>query len=206
MKLKFITIILMFISVNLFAQDFLGILSYNTALPMGKTSDFISDYSWKGFAFEGRTFTNRNWSFGGIFGWNVFNEKSTDLVNIDRENTASDVQGTQVRYINSFPIMANGHYYFGKRRDAARLYLGLAVGVYYITQRFEIGVFGLESNNWHFGLAPEAGVLIALGRTTALTLSAKYNYAFDAGNTVYGDPDNSQSYLGINIGLAFYGY
>ncbi|MCK5087887.1 MAG: hypothetical protein KAQ90_10220 [Melioribacteraceae bacterium] len=206
MKFKFITIILMFISVNLFAQDFLGILSYNTALPMGNTSEFISEYSWKGFSFEGRTFTNRAWAFGGIFGWNVFNEMSTDLAHIDRENSASDVKGTQVRYINSFPIMASGHYYFGRRRSALRLFFGVGVGVYYITQRFEIGVFGLESNNWHFGLAPEAGFLFSLGRTTALSLSAKYNYAFDAGNNVFGEPDNAQSYLGINIGLAFYGY
>jgi len=59
MRMKYLIIALMFLSVNIFAQDFLGVLSYNTALPMGKTGDYISDFSWKGFSFEGRNFTNR---------------------------------------------------------------------------------------------------------------------------------------------------
>jgi len=206
MKNKYLTIILMFLSVNLFAQDYLGIISYNTALPMGKTKDYISDYSWKGFSFEGRTFTNRNWSFGGMFGWNIFDQMSTDLVVIDDETTGTAVKGTQIRYTNSFPMMVNGHFYVGKRKNTLRPFLGLGLGTYYIVQRFEIGIFQREVSNWHFGLAPEVGVLWALSRSTSLILSAKYNYAFSSGKTVYGDTDNSQSYLGFNIGLAFSGY
>jgi hypothetical protein len=206
MKIKYLTIILMFLSINLFAQDFLGILSYGTALPMGKTSDYISDFSWKGFSFEGRTFTNRNWSFGGTFGWNIFDTKITDLIEIDDETTGTAVKGTQVRYTNSFPMMVNGHFYVGKRKNTLRPFLGLGLGTYYIIQRFEIGIFQREVSNWHFGLAPEVGVLVALSRNTSLILSAKYNYAFSSGKTVYGDTDNSQSYLGFNIGLAFSGY
>lgn len=206
MKNKYLIIILMFLSVNLFAQDFLGIISYNTALPTGNTKDYISDFSWKGFSFEGRSFTNRNWTFGGTFGWNIFDTKSTDLIEIDDETSGITIKGTQVRYTNSFPIMANGHYHFGKRKDAVRPFMGLGLGTYYIIQRFEIGILQREVSNWHFGLAPEVGVLVALSRNTSLILSAKYNYAFSAGKTVYGDTDNSQSYIGFNIGLAFYGY
>lgn len=206
MKIKHITIILLFLSMNLFAQDFLGIISYNTALPMGKTGDYISDYSWKGFSFEGRSFTNRNWSFGGMFGWNIFDTKITDLIQIDDETTGITVKGTQLRYTNSFPMMVNGHYHFGKRKDAVRPFMGLGLGMYYIVQRFEIGIFQREVSNWHFGLAPEVGVLLEMSRSTSLIFSVKYNYAFSAGKTVYGDTDNSQSYLGINLGLAFFGY
>jgi hypothetical protein len=206
MKNKYLIIILMFLSVNLFAQDFLGIISYNTALPMGKTSDYISEFSWKGFSFEGRSFTNRNWSFGGMFGWNIFDTKITDLIQIDDETSGTTIKGTQVRYTNSFPLMANGHYHFGKRKDAFRPFMGLGLGTYYIIQRFEIGIFQREVSNWHFGLAPEAGVLLSLSRNTSLIFSVKYNYAFSSGKTVYGDTDNSQSYLGFNLGLAFFGY
>ncbi len=206
MKIKYLIIALMFLSINIFAQDFLGVLSYNTALPMGKTGDYISNFSWKGFSFEGRSFTNRNWTFGGYFGWNIFDAKITDLVEIDEGDKGITVKGTQLRYINSFPIMATGHYYMGKRRDSFRPFFGVGIGTYYIIQRFDIGVFRREVSNWHFGLAPEAGVLLALSRSTSLMLSVKYNYAFSAGKAVYGSTDNSQSYLGFNIGLAFAGY
>jgi len=206
MKIKYLTIILLFLSMNLFAQDFLGIISYNTALPTGKTSDYISDYSWKGFSFEGRSFTNRNWTFGGMFGWNIFDTKITDLIQIDDETTGTTIKGTQLRYTNSFPMMLNGHYHFGKRKSSVRPFMGLGMGTYYIVQRFEIGIFQREVSNWHFGLAPEAGVLVALSRSTSLIFSVKYNYAFSSGKTVYGDTDNTQSYVGINLGLAFFGY
>lgn len=206
MKIKYLVVILMLSSASLFAQDFLGALMYNTAMPMGNTKDFISDYSWKGFSFEGRSFTNRNWSFGGMFGWNIFDKRLDETVDIDEETTGTTVTGTQIRYTNSFPIMVNGHYHFGKRRDSFRPFLGVGLGTYYIVQRFELGVFQLESSNWHFGLAPEAGVLVALSRTTSLMFSVKYNYAFSAGKTVFGSTDNTQSYIGFNIGLAFFGY
>ena len=206
MKIKYLVVILMLSSASLFAQDFLGALMYNTAMPMGNTKDFISDYSWKGFSFEGRSFTNRNWSFGGMFGWNIFDKRLDETVDIDEETTGTTVTGTQIRYTNSFPIMVNGHYHFGKRRDSFRPFLGVGLGTYYIVQRFELGVFQLETSNWHFGLAPEAGVLVALSRTTSLMFSVKYNYAFSAGKTVFGSTDNTQSYIGFNIGLAFFGY
>ena len=105
MKIKYLVVILMLSSASLFAQDFLGALMYNTAMPMGNTKDFISDYSWKGFSFEGRSFTNRNWSFGGMFGWNIFDKRLDETVDIDEETTGTTVTGTQIRYTNSFPIM-----------------------------------------------------------------------------------------------------
>ncbi|MEN8194869.1 MAG: OmpW family outer membrane protein [Bacteroidota bacterium] len=206
MKIKYLAIILMILSANIFAQNFLGVLSYSTAMPMDKTKEYISDFSWKGFSFEGRTFTNRNWSFGGVFGWNIFDAKITDLVEIDEGTTGITVKGTQIRYTNVFPLMFTGHHHFGKRKSALRPYLGLGIGTYYIIQKFEIGVFQREVSNWHFGLAPEAGVLLALSRNTSMILSLKYNYAFSARKSVFGDTDNSHSYIGINIGLAFYGY
>lgn len=206
MKIKYLAVILMLSSASLFAQDFLGALMYNTAMPMGTTKEFISDYSWKGFSFEGRSFTNKNWSFGGMFGWNIFDKRLDETVEIDEGTTGTTVTGTQIRYTNSFPIMVNGHYHFGKRRDSFRPFLGMGLGTYYIVQRFELGILQLETSNWHFGLAPEAGVLLALSRTTSLMFSVKYNYAFSAGKTVFGSTENTQSYLGFNIGLAFFGY
>lgn len=205
MKFRIITIALLFMSISISAQQFLGVASYSTALGTGNTGDFISDFSYKGFQFEGRTFTNRNWTFGGSFGWNIFDAKLSELIHVEDGNEAADIQGTQLRYINSFPIMVNGHYYFLKRRDPVRPFLGMNVGLYYINQRFELGIYQVEENNWHFGFAPEAGVLIPVG-DISIMLNVKYNYALSAGKPIGGGTDNSHSYLTFNIGLVFSGY
>ncbi len=205
MKIKFLIIALLFTSISLSAQQFMGVLSYSTAIGNGNTGDFISDFSYKGFQFEGRTFTNRNWTFGGTFGWNIFDTKSSKLIHLEDGNNVSDIQGTQVRYINSFPMMLNGHYYFFKRKSPVRPFMGMNIGLYYITQRFQLGVYEKESSNWHFGFAPEVGLLIPVG-DVAIMANAKYNYALTTGKPLGSGTDNSQSYISFNIGLVFMGY
>jgi outer membrane protein W len=205
MKFKIFITALLLMSISLSAQQFLGVVSYSMGLGTGNTGDFISDYSFKGFQFEGRSFTNRNWTFGGTFGWNIFDEQINELVHLENGEAVSDVQGTQVRYVNSFPIMANGHYYFFKRKDPVRPFIGMNVGLYYISQRFQMGIYEVNESNWHFGFAPEVGFLIPVG-SVAIIANAKYNYALSAGQPLGRGTDNSQSYISVNIGLAFYSY
>ena len=211
MKLKFLIIALLLMSISLSAQQFLGVLSYSTAYGTENTGDFMntgdieSDISWKGFQFEGRSFTNRHWTFGGMFGWNTFDSQLNDLIHLERDDKVSDIQGTQVRYINSFPMMLNGHFYFFKRKAFIRPFIGLNVGLYYITQRFQLGIYEANESNWHFGFAPEAGFLIPIG-DVGLMVNAKYNYALSAGQPIGNGTDNSHSYINLNIGLVFYSY
>jgi len=202
MKFKIFILAILFLSISVSAQSFLGAISYSTALGMGNTSDYIGNYSYKGFQFEGRTFTNRNFTFGGTFGWNIFDTKSSDLIHLEGDDKSSDISGTQARYINSFPLMLNGHYYFMKRRDPVRPFIGLNIGMYYITQRFQLGIFQKEINNWHFGFAPEVGLLIPVG-SISIMANAKYNYALSAGKPLGGGTDNSQTYMSFNIGIVF---
>jgi hypothetical protein len=205
MKYKVLLFAFMFLSISISAQSFLGVLSYSTAMGMGNTGDYVGDYSFKGFQFEGRSFTNRNFTFGGTFGWNIFEQQSSDLIHLEDGDKVSDISGTQARYINSFPMMVNGHYYFMKRRDPVRPFIGLNIGLYYIMQRFQLGIYQKDIDNWHFGFAPEAGLLIPLGGV-AIMANAKYNYAFSAGKPLGSGTDNSQSYMSFNIGLVFMGY
>jgi hypothetical protein len=190
----------LFFAVSLSAQNFLNIISYSTALPVGHTSDFIDDFSWRGFSIEGRSFTQRNLSFGIMFGWNYFDQRTDETVQIPD----GAVTGTQIHYLDVIPIMANVHYYFGKkRRKSMRAYMGLSAGTYIISQRMDIGIWAFRRSNWHFGVAPEVGVLVPLG-STSLALAVKYNYAFNAGETFFDANDNSHSYISFNIGFAFY--
>lgn len=177
-------------------QDYYFALSYNTASPMGETSDFVDTYSWRGVSAEWRWLVNSNLSAGVFFGWNVFHNKITD--DFEREDGDGVISGTQLRTINAFPILATGHYYFGNGYgDSILPYLGLGVGTYRTLQRTSMGIFQDEPKAWQFGFAPSVGIAIPVNYDLFANLEIRYNYALEAGDIP------QQSYLGINLGLAW---
>ena len=197
-KLLFISISLMLV-VNVFSQEMMSGLSYNMGLTTSNTSDFVSDYSWRGFGFEIRSFRGDNFSVGGSFSWNVFDEKTGDVIYFDR----GAASGTQIRILNSFPLMLNAHYYLGQFSDRVRPYIGLNVGTYYIRQRLEIGVIAFDNSNWHFGLAPEIGVMFPTYSGSMFFMNVRFNQAFKAGSGVAGTEAKDIQYWGFNIGIAW---
>jgi opacity protein-like surface antigen len=170
-------------------------LSYNTAMPLGETQEFVDAYSWRGVSMEWRWFLQDRLSAGIFFGWNVFHQKVTG--DFELENGA--LSGTQLRTINAFPILATGHYYFGNELEF-RPYVGLGLGTYRTRQRSTMGIFQVETNQWQFGFAPSVGVTFPLGFDLMGNLEVRYNYAIQAGDAL------NHSYLGINLGLAWSSY
>jgi outer membrane protein W len=205
MKWLYSSILILIITASVSAQS-LGSMTYNMSFPTDKLSDFIDKTSFKGFGLEGRWFQSRNFSFGLSFAWTVFDQRVGDPIQIVQDGVNGTVSGTQVRVVNSLPILATAHYYTGKRRDQFRLYFGAGVGTYYITQRLEIGLVAFESNNWHLGVAPEAGVLLSFSREFTMIANVKYNYAFSAGESLGGGDDNTYAYWGLNIGFVWQSY
>ncbi|RKY93267.1 MAG: hypothetical protein DRQ13_09685, partial [Ignavibacteriae bacterium] len=157
MKWLYSSILILIITASVSAQS-LGSITYNMSFPTSKLSDYIDKTSFKGFGLEGRWFSNKNISFGLSFAWTVYDQRVTDPIQIVNEGLSGTISGTQVRVVNTLPMLATAHYYVGKRRDQFRFYFGTGAGMYYIQQRLEIGLVAIESDNWHFGLAPEAGV------------------------------------------------
>jgi opacity protein-like surface antigen len=177
----------------LFAQSMFS-LTYDMSLPLGETSDYIGSFSARGFGIEGRSFLSDNISVGGSFGWHIFYE-STGNQTFEEDNLA--VNGTQYRYINSFPLLVTGHYYTADDGDT-RIYFGAGIGAVRVRQRTEMGLYAFENKSWTFGFAPEVGVLIPINFNNALNLAAKYQYALKA-----GDVDINVSYLSFKVGFAF---
>ncbi len=175
------------------AQEYLFGLSYATAAPLGETADFTSPYSWRGIAMEARWFLNTNAALGFYTAWNVFYEKETGQF-VDDTRTVS---GTQLRYLNAFPILFEGYYHFGDETSSARPYVSFGLGTYRTRQRTEMGIFAVETNKWQFGLAPGAGILVPISYGVSAHLGVKYNYAFQAGDAL------NHSWVGINLGLAW---
>lgn len=203
MKTKILIISFCLFTASAFSQEFISDFTWNFGFTADKLSEYIPNNSYKGFGIEGRRFFDKNISGGLSFGWNIFDQRIAEPIIIDEEGFSGTISGTQIRYVNAFPILANAHYYLGKRKDF-RFFLGGGVGVYYILQRLDLGVWSLESNNWHFGLAPEAGFLIPFGDGESnIIVTGKYNHAFSSGKTIGGNEDNSYSYWSLNFGFAF---
>jgi hypothetical protein len=184
---------------NAFSQGYPGLagIHYSTGFTLGDTKNFIDEYSWRGFNLEYKKFLSQNIIAGFTTGWNIFDEKR-DKDTIILESGA--ITGTQIRYFNAFPVMASFEYYLGNKRSNIRPYLGVNVGTYYIIQRLEVGVFQVEEDNWHFGLAPVVGILIPTDYIF-LQLSARYNYAAEAGESI-GKEAWDFSYMTFNIGIS----
>ena len=82
--------------------------------------------------------------------------------------------------------MVTAHYYFGNK-EQLWFFAGAGVGTYYVIQRFDVGVFAFEEDNWHFGLYPELGVQIPLQQDSNLFVSGRYNLRFFGGSRSPGE-------------------
>ena|GEM_PF-189867 len=176
-----------------YADDFIG-LTYDMAVPGGKLGDYLGEASWRGFTFEGRRGFGEMWSVGVSLNYNVFHETTDEMIALESQ----DISGTQFRVVYCLPLLATAHYYFNwDYYQAVEPYVGIGVGGYRIERRLDIGVYSITDKNWHFGLAPEAGLVVPFDFQTSFYFNVKYNYALGtAGIGPY-------SYWGFNIGMAW---
>ena len=206
MKVKKIILMVIFISGTSLSQNYLNIVNYEIGFPVSKMSEFTNKTSFVGFGIDQRKFIDASNSVGFSLGWQIFDEKLETPINVYLENNISGtISGVQLRTVNSFPILISLHHYLGGRKES-RTMIGFSAGMYYITQRLDIGIFRFQSNNWHFGISPELGFMIPLeDYNTHLVLVGKYHYAFDSGTSAGGRENNFYSYWNLTIGFAISG-
>jgi hypothetical protein len=174
------------------------VFTWNWSYPDGDLKDFIDNDSWVGLTFEGRKFINEQTSASLGFIWNEFYENTDRIIQL--ENGA--ISGDQYRDINAFPILLGFQRYFGES-GRARPYLGLGAGAYYFDQLLDIGVFTYDETDWHFGIAPQAGILIpSRNRDTRFVVDFRYHYPFEGGQYLGGEP-RSFSYWTLGLGVSW---
>jgi len=199
MKLKNLLLLTMILPAALWSQDMTTAITYNTAFPVGNLHKFTDEMSWRGIGLEFRDMKNADFGYGLVTGWNVFSQLGRGET-IEFDNAA--ISGTNVRSVNSFPILLNANYFFGQRGEV-RPFLGLNAGTYYISRQFDIGTTSFFEDNWHFGLAPEGGFWVPVDRRTFIIFSGRYNYAFSAGETYLKGASTAYAYWGFNIGVGY---
>jgi len=196
MRKLYFTILLGFLSLTSFSQGSMFGMSYQMALPVGSTSDFINTFSGRGFGIDYKAFINPEVAIGGSIGWNVFYEAIPEgTYEFDDGNGA--ISGQQWRYINSFPFLLTADYFFGDYGDP-RFFAGGGVGAYRIYKRTDMGIFSVEPREWAFGIAPQVGVAVPLNRDAYFLGTLRFNYAFAS-----GDLKDPTTYIGINLGFAW---
>lgn len=168
--------------------------NYTMSFGVGETSEYISNASFRGATFEGRGFITDNVSIGGLFTWTTFYEKLGGQTFTSETTT---ITGTQYRYINAFPILLQAHYYLGEDKYKPKAYFGGGLGPYKVTKKTNLGVWSVEDNYWHFGIAPEVGVLFPVSMDTKINVSLHYHYVIKTKESI------NYSWFGLSVGLAW---
>lgn len=169
-------------------------LSYSMGFTVGDLSDYIQQASFRGITLDYRKMINPNVAVGFSAGWNIFYEEK------DRATYILDNQsltGKQYRYSNHVPLYINPTYYL-KPGETVNPFFTLGVGTIYSKRNTDMNLYTYELDAWNFALAPEAGIQYSIDDATAISISGKFNYGFQA-----GELDTAQSFFTLNVGFSF---
>ena len=170
-------------------------ITYGMAKPSGPTRDYIRSTSWRGAGVDARFPVRRQMTGSVVLGWNMLHEETNEVIVFPQ----GAAKGTQFRDLQSLPLLAGFQWYPVAAGDGIapsfKPYVGILGGGYLVERRTDLGLFTLlEDQDWHLGVAPQAGFIARLGQTNLL-VDARYNYAVPARGM-------RCSYFGLNIGLA----
>lgn len=166
---------------------------YNVAIPMGNTSDYIEETSFRGAMINADYFIEDEWSLGFGIGFQTFYQEDGMVSEIRGTFTAT---GDRFKYLNSIPVLFTAKYHLN-RYGAVTPHAGLGLGLYYMNQTTKFAGIDFTATDWKFGLQPEVGVGFELSPSTDFVLGVTYNAAFNSKDI------DTQGYLGVQAGLRF---
>lgn len=193
MKKYIIILTILTSAFTLNAQDVIWSFTYDVGIPLSETKEFADQVSWRGLALDVDRFVNDNMAVGLGFSWNTFLEKEP---NSYYETDLLLMHGTQVRYINTVPILARFSWYQDMNHSQS-FYGTLGIGTVWQETRREIGTFAFVGDYWQFAMSPEVGYIFPVGMSY-LIAKLRYVHGF---STSGGAP--TLSYLGIGLGFAW---
>jgi len=195
MKKKLVILAILFSALTLSAQDVVWKFTYDIGVPLAETKEFADQVSWRGLALDFDRFVSSNFAIGMGFSWSTFLEKESDSYYEINNGLA---HGTQVRYINTIPLLARFSWYKQLTSSEMSLFGTMGVGTLWQETRREIGTFAFVDDYWQFALAPEVGMIFPVGYSSSITAKIRYMHGF---GTSDGAPP--LQYLGIGVGFAW---
>ena len=184
------------LSTSLFAQDNFFAITYNTALATGETQEYIDKYSWGAMGLEWKKMMNDDFSVGLNFSWQIMSQKIDHAVQ-EIPETNITLAGTQLRYLNFFPMTVSATYHFNPEGKVIP-FVGAGTGAYRVLQRFDISGFVFDNDTWNFGFYPEAGVIFSTGGSADFFVNTKYHYILPV------DGGTTHSFFNFNVGFSYF--
>ncbi len=169
-------------------------ITYSPSFPLGENASSANRSSWRGAGLETGFFLGRHFSLGVSGNWHAFYKPAGETSVRTTDNTT--YSGNGYRYLNTVPLFATAHYYYGKG-DGLTPYIGAGVGTIYRRHDVRMGDYDFRRSGWQFGLFPEAGLHFPVGQGVRFTVNARYNYGFENGNAA------RSSYLNANVGFTY---
>jgi len=199
-KIYLTTLLLIGLIASSNAQQSYWTINWDISKGTGDTGDYIDKVSFSGLSFDGRYFVNEQLTIGGFFAWYGTNDKlkNEPPFEFHQDGTTGHISGTQVRYLNIFPVLITSHYYI-ESGSSFRPYIGLGLGSVYTEQRTEFGLNSFLSDSWAFGAQPELGAFIPFNSYSGagINVALRYLYGSSAGEL------DSLSMFSFAIGFGF---
>lgn len=190
-KLLFIVLITGALITPAFAQS-----SFSIQYAMGfggNMNSYVSSTSLQGATFEYKLYPQPNISIGIDAGWNHFYERRA--YDTYTKGTLS-LTGVQYRTADAIPIFVTTSFYMSPG-EKINPYIGLGIGTMYVSRFTDMGIWRLTEDDWHFGLKPEAGILVSANPDMDILFGLRYNYAVATSDTM------EQTFLTFNIGFVW---
>lgn len=150
-------------------------VSWNTYLPIGATSDYLSQYSFNGLDLNYTYYFQNNMGVGLDISWN-YNNKAV-APQVIRPNDYLAIYAAQYRRVQIIPVKAQFKYMITPD-NFVKLYVAAGIGALNYSYQTDVQEYSLWDNTWGFLMSPEVGVYIPFGRDAVwgLNIHAGYNY------------------------------
>jgi len=182
------------------AQDGVEGITYNYSFPAVDLDKYVGKDSWYGVTLDlRRPLPQRPHLLVGLSsGWYVFYDNANRTIDFGQ----GAVSGQQYRNFNIVPILAGATLMLGDSK-VTHLFVGFNGGGYYARQQLDIGLYSFEESNWHWGVAPEAGIVVPMqyGHSAAY-VNVRYHLLYKAGGYL-GDQSMELGFLTLGVGGAW---
>ena len=165
--------------------------TWSTGIAIGDSHEFTPKYGFIGFNGEVMYHLASSITVGVASGYQLFTGQVRET--IESDNAA--INAYQFRYLDVVPIFAVGRYYLDISNDLT-LTGGLGLGTVYTNRVVDISIVAVHEDTWHFGLAPQIGVLVHTPGPDGV-VDVKYTYA-PGGSEV-----PTEMWFSAEIGLLF---
>jgi len=152
-------------------------VAYAPSVAVGSSADFASNFGYRGFALGLRYMVNEMFSVGIESGWSFRDDKRRETTSIEGPRRTLTLTSGQIRSSEVIPITATAHYYLDA--ESVIPYGGIALGGYYTRRDVDVGLWYSSQDSWHFGFAPEVGIIVPTGSIQVLT-ALRFNYLVES--------------------------